>query len=173
MLEHFTQGTAYSAYQDRDEIAWRNGIKELEDAGFRRTQRPHCKLPDIMTYWGELLKKSGGEIVWLSLRVKGRKTVIRAVAGSHPVGVGGRGYENFFVIRIFGDWEIKHYVADPDPKVQKERASTLYEAWRKVSDDNSAFDKKIARSFDELDDADQERFIERINNLYKDFCTTD
>ena len=81
-------------------------VAKLKEKGFRLTQRPHHRLPALMTYWDSLLKESGYPVVWLSKRVKGRRTVIRAVAGAHFT---ENGNELMHCIRLFGDFDTEHY----------------------------------------------------------------
>ena len=80
-------------------------IEKLIEQGFRPTQRPHCKLPALMVYWDNLLKGSGYPAIWLSKRVKGRRTVVRAVAGAHFI----NNEQLALCIRLFGDIETREY----------------------------------------------------------------
>ena len=103
IAEHAAKTVGYSGYFNGSEV--NEIVAKLEEKGFRLTQRPHHRLPALMVYWDSLLKKSG-PVVWLSKRVKGRRTVIRAVVGAHFTEDGN---ELMHCIRLFGDFETKYY----------------------------------------------------------------
>ena len=103
IAECAAETVGYSGYFNASEV--NEIVAELKEKGFRLTQRPHHRLPALMTYWDSLLK-SGYPVVWLSKRVKGRRTVVRAVAGAHFT---ENGNELMHCIRLFGDADIEHY----------------------------------------------------------------
>jgi hypothetical protein len=83
IAEYAENGTGYNGrFENTSEM--NEVIEKLEEKGFRPTQRPR-KLPALMIYWDNLLKESGHPVTWFSKRVKGRRTVVRAVAGSYFV----------------------------------------------------------------------------------------
>ena len=98
IAEHAAKTVGYSGYFNGSEV--NEIVAKLEEKGFRPIQRPHCKLPALMTHWDSLLKKSGYPVIWLSKRVKGRR-VVRAVVGAH--------FTDMYCIRLFGDFETKYY----------------------------------------------------------------
>ena len=72
-----------SHYFDFNETAFKVGIALLEKDGYHQIQRPHRKLPALMDYWEKTLKETGYPVTWYSKRIKGRRTVVHAVAGAH------------------------------------------------------------------------------------------
>lgn len=104
IAEYAKNGIGYSGCFDGSEI--NEVVEKLKEKGFRPTQRPHCKLPALMVHWDNLLKESGYPVVWFSKRVKGRRTVVRAVAGAVFTN-DGKILEHR--IRLFSDFETENY----------------------------------------------------------------
>ncbi len=98
------KAVGYYGYLNASEV--NEIVTKLKEKGFRPTQRPHHRLPALMTHWDSLLKKSGYPVVWLSKRVKGRRTVVRAVVGAYFT---ENGNELEYCIKLFGDFETKEY----------------------------------------------------------------
>ena len=104
------------SYYDCDRGLFLRDVKILRNVGFRRIQRPHCKLPDLLEYWDETLKWSDRRGAWYSIKIKGRKKATRAVVGSHLVPcidlrTGETSEEEHFVIVIFGEAAIRNFKA--------------------------------------------------------------
>ncbi len=95
-----------SHYFDFDETAFKVGITLLEKDGYHQIQRPHRKLPALMDYWEKTLKETGYPVTWYSKRIKGRRTVVHAVAGAHFI---NDGKFMTYCIRVFGDFETEEY----------------------------------------------------------------
>ena len=99
-------GIGYSGWFDGSEI--NEVVEKLKENGFRPTQRPHCKLPSLMVHWDNLLKESGYPVMWFSKRIKGRRTVVRAVAGAlFTFTNNGKILKHY--IRLFSDSETEDY----------------------------------------------------------------
>ena len=107
IAEYAKNGIAYSGCFDGNEI--NEVVEKLKENGFRPTQRPHCKLPALMVHWDNLLKESGYPVMWFSKRIKGRRTVVRAVAGALFTN-NGKILEHY--IRLFSDSETEDYERD-------------------------------------------------------------
>ena len=99
-----------------DKNNWEKGIAALKEDGYYQIQRPHRRLPVIMAIWENVLKKSDCLILWFSKRIKGRRTVVRAVAGAHfvtqRIGDEKRYQTLNYVIKKFSDYEIEEYEKD-------------------------------------------------------------
>lgn len=117
MRYHFGPPTISNKKMDSWEkvyAGFENCIKQLESEGFHQTQRPHRKLPALMGYWEKRMKGSGYPVKWYSKKIKGRRTVVRAVVGGYVSSyVDGTTNANhpimIYCVNIFGDREIEEY----------------------------------------------------------------
>ena len=95
-----------SRYYDQNTVAFKKGTASLVENGYRPIQRPHRKLPALLTYWDKLLKESDCPVTWYSKKIKGRRTAVYAVSGAHYI---NNGTLLAYCTRIFGDIETAEY----------------------------------------------------------------